>query len=144
LVIKQKDKLGKLELSGTVTRGNLLGYSSGWVAADANVAAGPIYAQWIALEDGVDGDEINVCRGAVFEDLDEPYTINTAQYLSGTAGAITETKPATDGDLIQIVGWALSTSRVRIDLAQPREETFWFEVDTYDTTTLLVKLVLAQ
>lgn len=39
---------------------------------------------------------------------------NTTYYMSGTAGEITATKPATTGDHVVIVGVALSTTTMRI------------------------------
>jgi hypothetical protein len=103
-----------------VSPGDLLGYSSGWVLADADAATN-IYAQYIALQGGKSNSTIKACKKCVFFDEDAPYTANTAQYLSGTAGGITETRPATDGDLIQVVGRSLDTTRCMIDLKEPVE-----------------------
>lgn len=109
--------------SGTqVSKGDLLGYSSGWVKADAD-AASYIYAQYIALQ-GLVGDgssKIKACKKCQLYDSDAPYTANYPYYVSGTAGGITVTRPATDGDLIQIVGRSQDTSRCLIDIKDPVE-----------------------
>lgn len=127
-----------MKASSTCRRGNLIGYSSGWVQADAD-AASNIYAQFVALEDG-DADAITgaasiaVCKRCVFYDGDEPYTANTAQYVSGTAGGITETRPATDGDLIQVVGRSLDGYRVQIEIKPPYEWEMMLIPSAYDET----------
>lgn len=124
----------KVTLAGTVTRGDLIGYSTGWKTADANVAAGPIYAQLVAMNDGVSGDEIEACRSCTIYDGDAPYTAGSIYYTSGTAGEATLTKPTTGGDLIQVVGVGLSTSRLKLDIKAPMVQTLFFNADTYDTT----------
>ena len=103
-----------------VKRGDLLGYSSGWVKADAD-AASYVYAQYIALEIGGGGENVAVCRRGTLYDADAPFTANTPYYLSGTAGTVTSTRPATDGDMIQVVGRALDTSRLRVEIVAPVE-----------------------
>lgn len=119
----------------TIKRGYLVGYSSGWLHADADQAVN-IYAQYIALEtvvgDGV--KKVSVCRRCTISDEDGPYTANTAQYLSGTAGGFTETRPAADNDFIQVVGRSLDTYSVRIEIEAPKEFELFFTPDTLDTT----------
>ena len=51
----------KRTLAGTVKRGDPIGYSSGWVRADPDVAAGPITTKFFAIGEGVSGDTIAVC-----------------------------------------------------------------------------------
>jgi len=43
-------------------------------------------------------------------------------YLSDTAGGVTQTPPATSGDCVQIVGWALSDSEIYFDFSRPYVE----------------------
>jgi hypothetical protein len=123
--------------SGTqVSKGDLLGYSSGWVLADADGATN-IYAQYIALQ-GMVGDGVSkmkACKKCELYDSDAPYTANYPYYVSGTAGAITATRPATDGDLIQIVGRALDTSRCLINIKEPQEFEMFLSPDVYDTSS---------
>lgn len=129
------EKIGDLVIKAGewIGRGELLGYSSGWVRADADLATN-IYAQFVAMQDGVGGQKIQACKKCLLFDEDAPYTANTAQYLSGTAGTITETRPATNGDLIQVVGRSLDTSRCLIDIKEPQEFEMFLTPDTYDET----------
>lgn len=123
--------------SGSVVdKGDLLGYSSGWVRADADTAA-YIYAQYIAMEHLVgDGSKtIKACRRCTLSDRDAPFTVNTAQYVSGTVGEITETRPETDGDLIQVVGRALSATVVALEIEQPKEFEMFWSPDIYCTSS---------
>ncbi|KKM32466.1 hypothetical protein LCGC14_1565740, partial [marine sediment metagenome] len=119
-------------------RGDLIGYDSGWVKADASVAT-PIYAQLVALTPADGSNEevnlFNACRSCDVHDADAPFTAVTAQYLSGTAGAITETRPATDFDLIQVVGHALDTKNMTLDLKAPVEYELFLEPDLLDTSS---------
>ena len=138
MVITDAENITKVTLkaANSVKRGDLLGYDSGWVKADADTAA-DIFAQWVALEDGVGGDngvEMAVCKKCTFHDEDAPYTANTSQYLSGTAGGITETRPATDNDVIQVVGRSMDTSHVRIEIEAPKEFEMFITPDVKDTT----------
>lgn len=138
VVIESAEKKAKLTLAGTVHRGDLIGYSSGWVEADCNVAAGPIFAQYIALNGGDSGQVIKGCKVCVLYDEDGVYTAEEPQYLSGTpgtTGSLTSTMPTTAGDLIQVVGRALDTKRIQIDIQSPKIEESFFEVDTFCTTT---------
>lgn len=134
VVIEEAEGLTRVTIkaASTIDRGNVIGYSSGWVKADAD-AASNIYGQFVALEYGDGGKGIQVCRTCTLYDADAPYTANTAQYLSGTAGGITETRPATDGDLIQVVGRSLDTYRVRIELRPPVEWELWIPWGGFST-----------
>lgn len=135
MVVRDAENITHLTMKADtfVKRGDLLGYSSGWVKADADTAS-DIFAQWVALEDGGDEQTIQVCKKCTFHDEDAPYTANTSQYLSGTAGGITETRPATDNDLIQVVGRSLGTSRVRIEIEAPKEFEIFLTPDQKDGT----------
>jgi len=53
----------KVTLAAACKRGDLLGYSAGWVLADANT--GPVYPSCIAADDGVIGDKIQTWRLAL-------------------------------------------------------------------------------
>jgi hypothetical protein len=117
-----------------VSQGDLLGYSSGWVLADADAATN-IYTQYVAMQNGKSGQTIKACQKCILFDEDAPWTANTAQYLSGTAGGITETRPATAGDLIQIVGRSLDTTRCMIDIKAPTEFELFLSPDEYDTSS---------
>lgn len=118
-----------------VDSGDLIGYSSGWKRADADAATN-IYAQFVAMEtlygDGV--KTIKACKRCTIYDADAPFTADTAQYTSGTAGAMTETRPATDNDMIQVVGRSVDTYNVVIDIQPPKEFEIFLTPDTLDTT----------
>ncbi len=132
-VIEHAEKLASLTLNGTVLRGNLLAHDgTGWVQADATDAATNLYAQWIALEPGVSGQTIQVAKRCVLADADTPYTAEQTQYVSGTAGAITATRPAADGDVIQIVGRALDSTRIFVDIMPPREFEVFLPTGPYN------------
>ncbi|MCX6023787.1 MAG: hypothetical protein NTZ05_19080 [Chloroflexi bacterium] len=99
--------------------GDLLGYSAGWVQADADTAA--LYARLICGGYGRSGDTVTAYREALLYDADAPYTADTALYLSGTAAAHTATRPTTAAQLRQAVGVALATDTAHLMLAAPRE-----------------------
>lgn len=125
-------------LSGAVIkRGDLIGYNSGWTQADASVGT-IYYAEYVALEDVV-GDGTKVFKAAkdvVMVDVDAPYTARVPQYLSATAGAIAETRPARGvGNLIQQVGFTTSTTEIQVQLTYPKEFEIFLSPDVLDTTS---------
>lgn len=133
--IQYAEKIADLTLNGLVIKGNVLAHNgTGWVQAAAGDAATNLYAQYVAMQGGKSGDVIKGCKGCVLYDADAPYTANTILYVSGTAGAVTHTRPATAADVIQVVGRAISTSEARIDIAPPKEIEVFIRPDTYDTT----------
>lgn len=118
--------------------GDLLAINSSgnWVAADASTAS--LFAQGVCVSDGVQSDqiyEVDISKRAYISDADIPYTKNARQYLSATALGHTETRPTTDGDLIQIVGRAISTSIVYFDIKSPWLENAYVPRDPLDTTS---------
>ena len=100
-------------LADTVTRGDVLGYSSGWKRAIATTG-GVIQGRVVALADGVSGDIIPVSPNPVVSG----YSGGTAgNYVyvaegSGNDGEITETAPTTSGDANTIIGVVLSATKV--------------------------------
>jgi len=102
-------------LGGTVVAGDLLGYSSGWVRADADAG---IPAKLLALEGGVSGDVIQ----AALAGLITSFTGGTAGgdiYLSDTAGGYSDSASSTSE---QRVGQFLSTTEGYIDLHRFQEK----------------------
>lgn len=98
----------QVTLESAVTKGDLIGYgTTGWVRADADLAAGPIVPELIALQSGA---ALGIIKASRMAQVGERYTINTGTvvalplYLSGTPGAVTETIPATVGDFRGKVG----------------------------------------
>jgi hypothetical protein len=106
-----------VELAGTVSKGDALGYSSGWVRALATVATA-VQGRLIAGEDGVAGQRIVVycdwalIGGSRFSGATRGGAVYVAE---GTAsGQYTQTAPTTTGDANKIVGYALSPTILQI------------------------------
>jgi len=134
--IQYAEKVADLTLNGAVKKGDVLAHNgTGWVQADASDAATNLYAQYIAMQGGVSGNIIKGCKGCVLYDHDAIYTANSPLYVSGTAGALTHTRPATAADVIQMVGRAIDTYSARIDIAPPKELEVFIYPATYDSTT---------
>jgi len=121
VVIENAERRASLTLAGSVRRGDLLAYSSGWVQADCNLAAGPLYAQYVALNAGRSGDSIKGCKSCVIYDEDGLHTADSPLYCSGTVGEVTTTRPSTAGDCVQVVGRSIDAKRSKIDLEAPKE-----------------------
>uniref|UniRef100_A0A6M3KKY2 Uncharacterized protein n=1 Tax=viral metagenome TaxID=1070528 RepID=A0A6M3KKY2_9ZZZZ len=134
VLITDVEGIVHITLAGTVYAGNPLAHNgTNWVQADASDAATNLYAQYIAGQDGVSGNIITAYKRCTLYDADAPYTANSPLYLSATAGAITHTRPTTNGDVIQILGRAISTYEARVDIQAPREiEVFIPAVGTYN------------
>jgi hypothetical protein len=134
-VIKYAERIAELTLNGTVIKGQPVAYNgTGWVAADASDAATNLYAQYIAMAGGLSGAVIQGCKSCVLLDEDAPFTANALYYVSATAGGITSTRPTTDGDVIQVIGQAVSTSELKIDIKPVEEFEIFLSPDTYDGT----------
>ena len=103
-------------LNGTVKTGDFLAHNgTNWVAS--NATDDTLKALLVALNSGVSGDVINAAPILVLVDDDAPWTANAPIYASAaTAGASTSTRPTTVTNRVQIVGWAVSTTRAFIDL----------------------------
>lgn len=102
----------------TAQVGDLIGYSAGWVLADADAR---IPARYIACTAGVASDIRVAESGILYDDASTaPYTAGDLQYLSATAGAHTATIPAVSTTLtiLQPIGHALTTRRMSFDLAR--------------------------
>jgi len=134
VVIQNAEGIVEVTLNGSVKRGDLLAHNgTNFVQAAASDAATNLYAQYVAMTGGESGQVIPACRKCVLYDEDaSSYTANTTQYLSGTAGAVTETRPATDGDVIQIVGRSTDTYHAFIDILRPREVEVFIPANEYN------------
>jgi hypothetical protein len=114
-VILHGETEGRILLAGTVTRGDAVGYSSGWKRALATVGTA-IQMRCTAAEDGVSGQYIT----AYFGDC----VVGGTRFSGGTAGSalyvaegtnngeFTETQPSTTGDCDTIVGYVINTTTV--------------------------------
>ena len=119
--------------STAVTAGDMVYFDgTDWELADAS--AHTTFSEAMAVNTYAAGDVGVLCTGGVVIDIDAPYTQGTAMYLSETAGAITATIPTTNAALKQAVGFALSTSTVRIDIRIPSYQNQFLPVSAYDTS----------
>ncbi len=103
-------------LAGACKRGDVLGYSGGWVKALATVGTA-IQGLVVALADGAIGDVIPVSQSPIVGG----YTGATpGGYVyvdeGANAGMITQTAPSTAGDICNRIGIALSATVVAFSL----------------------------
>ena len=120
----------------TCVAGNLLAHNgTGWVLADPSTPA-TLSAKAVAMDTQTTAaGKVRACREVVIRDEDAAaYTINARYYLGDTAGSISATAPSTDGDLIQVVGVALSANELHVKIKPPRLEYAYLTRDTYDGT----------
>ena len=111
-------------LAGTVKRGDILGYSSGWKRAIATTG-GVIQGRLVALADGVSGDVIPVSDRPVVGGYSDA-TAGSYVYVnegSGNDGTITQTAPTDSGDANTIIGIALSATVVLFFLNNRADST---------------------
>ena len=110
-------------LAGTVTRGDVLGYSSGWKRAIA-ATGGVIQGRLVALADGVSGDAIPVSPNPVVSGYSEATPGGYVYVAEGTDnGKITQTAPSDSGDANTIIGIALSATAVMFFLDSRADST---------------------
>lgn len=136
IVVESKFKR-KVQLSASVTvkAGDLI-YHDGTAYAKADASSAASYAQLVACEAG-DGDattfkdQIEAAPYVVIQDADAPYTQDAVQYLSATAGEITETAPSGASDLMQVVGVAHSTELIEVHIKPPTEVTVQLPVGAF-------------
>ena len=103
--------------STTIKRGELVAHN-GTNTVKANATDDTLNPIGIATMDGGAGDTITIATDGVLVDSDAPFTAGAPVYASAaTAGAITSTKPATLTNHADIIGWAVSTSRVVFHIA---------------------------
>ena len=99
-------------LAGTVIKGDILGYSSGWKRALATTGTA-IQGKCVAGEDGVSGQRIVVYFDrAVIGGRFSAATVGGAVYVAeGTSnGRYIQTVPSDTGDCTKIIGYAISAS----------------------------------
>jgi len=98
-----------------------------WELADADDATK--YAEAIAISRYEIGQTGAFCRSCIIKDIDaSSYTQGDQYFLSATVGTISATRPTTAGNLVQVLGFGLSTTELYIDIPPVKEETLW--VDT--------------
>jgi hypothetical protein len=110
-------------LAGTVTKGDAVGYSSGWVRALAT-AASVVQIMGVALESGVSGNLIPVCFGdCILSGRLTGMTAAGSLYVAeGTSnGMYTATVPTTSSDANTLIGYSLTaTDALIMPLARAR------------------------
>ena len=119
------DKGGEIidaTVNGAVTPGSAVYHDgTGYVDSDADDNSKP--AEFFALQQ-IDNDKKtkgSFARKVVVEDIDAPYTARADQWLSTTAGEITETKPSGSDDLEQRLGYSVSTSKLVLESNWPTQ-----------------------
>ena len=112
-VIYYGESEARVVLSGTVSRGDAIGYSSGWKRGLATVS-NVVQMRCTAAEDGVSGDTVKVyfgkciVGGARFSGATAGGAVYVAE--STDSGKFTQTAPSTTGDSDKIVGYALDAT----------------------------------
>jgi hypothetical protein len=103
----------RVTLAGTVSRGDLIGYSSGWKRALATVGS-VIHSRLVAGEDGVSGDVITCYQHAIVSGRFSEVAAGSPYYLAEGSdnGKVTGTGPSTSGDVNTIIGVGLDTTRI--------------------------------
>jgi len=106
-------------LAGTVTRGDALGYSSGWKRALATTGS-VIQARCVAAEDGVATQRIKVyfgdciLGGTRFSACVAGAAVYAAEGTGNLNGQYTETIPSTTGDAKTQIGESLDTTTILV------------------------------
>lgn len=90
-----------------------------WEKADAT--DNTKYAEAIAAATFATGVQGYFCRSGIIVDIDAPYTQGDQYFLSATAGAITATRPTGANNLVQVLGFGLSTSELAVDIPPVKE-----------------------
>jgi hypothetical protein len=123
--------------STAVNAGDLVYFDgTDWELADAD--DNTKFAEAIATNDFAASDVGVFCLRGIVTDIDAPYTQGDQYYLSATAGATTATRPTGANNLMQVVGFGLSTSQLHMEIRMPHEEThnFNFNAATGDNGQL--------
>lgn len=101
-----------------VAIGQLIGIDSAGLAVLADANSTPIPARGFAVSGGGTGARIAYVRAGRVEGFSS-LTIGGTVWLSGTAGGITQTRPAATGDIVQAVGVAVSATAVDFWIGDP-------------------------
>lgn len=90
-----------------------------WELADAD--DNTKYAEAITVNSYKAGEVGALCRSCIIVDTDAPYTQGDQYFLSATAGSITATRPTGANNLVQVLGFGLSTSSLYVDIPPVKE-----------------------
>lgn len=106
--------------NGTIVEGDILYAQADGVAGLADASAiGTGRVIGIARSGGTTGDPIVVQTAGMVEFSGWSLTANAMQFLSTTAGDITETAPTATGEVVTAVGVAVSTTQLVLLLSPP-------------------------
>jgi len=122
--------------STAVTAGDILYFDgTDWELADAD--DNTKFGEAISTASYASGVEGNLCTECIIEDVDAPYTQGQTLYLSTTAGSI-GSRPTSASNLVQVIGFTLSTSSVHARILIPYEVSFTvpFTVNTDNNIAL--------
>ena len=87
-----------------------------WEEAASGATGTSINLLGIALEVKDDGEAMNVALpGSFVRDDSWSFSVGVPLYVSGTAGAITTTKPTGSSDVVRTVGYSLSATMIFFD-----------------------------
>ena len=106
------DGAAVIELAGTVSKGDILGESSGWKRALATTGS-VVQARCVASKDGVSGQMITAYFGTILmDDRITGATVGGALYVAeGTdSGQYVQTAPTTTGDADKVIGYMASAT----------------------------------
>jgi len=110
-------------LAGTVKRGDIIGYSSGWKQALATTGS-VIQGRLVALRGGVTGDVVPASHVAVVGGYTGATPGGYVYVDEGSNnGMVTQTAPSTGGDANTIIGIALSATEVLFFLNSRADST---------------------
>ncbi len=110
-------------LAEACTRGDVLGYSSGWKRALATTGS-VVQGRVVALQDGAIGDVIPVSPNPVVSGYSGATPGGYVYVDEGSnSGQITQTAPSTGGDANTIIGIALSATQVLFFLNSRADST---------------------
>ena len=105
-----------LKAAESCVKGDVLGYSSGWLRALATVGTA-IQGRFVALEDGAAAATIRVSPCPVVSGYTGATEGNYVYVAEGTSdGEITETAPSTTNDANTIIGIVLTATTVQFCL----------------------------
>lgn len=92
-----------------------LGSGGTWLLADANVS-GTFPCRGLAVAAYVNTNAAIVLDDGIARNDAWAWTVGADVYLSATAGGLTQTVPATSGDKVQKIGYALTADSIRINI----------------------------
>lgn len=104
-----------------------------WDPADASAAT--TFAEAFAVNSVAAGELGVFATSGILVDIDAPYTQGDQYYLSETAGDVTATRPTTAASLRQLVGFGLSTSELRLEVAMVHELPMSYNFTSNQTDT---------